>query len=78
MVTSFRALSSMVPLRRGSGLVLDWRQESGVIYAGGDSRTIRLWDAHRECTSSVRFLYFRFNGLNSFWAIFSGYLYKDG
>lgn len=68
----------MVPLRRGSGLVLDWRQESGVIYAGGDARTIRLWDAHRECTSSVRFLYFRLNGLNSCWAIVLGYLYKDG
>ena len=48
MVTSFRVLPAMVPVRRGSGLVLDWQQNSGTIIAGGDSRSIRMWDAHKE------------------------------
>lgn len=43
----------MVPLRRGSGLILDWIQSSGTILAGGDSRLIRPWDAHREVANSV-------------------------
>ncbi|EJD01108.1 uncharacterized protein FOMMEDRAFT_21560 [Fomitiporia mediterranea MF3/22] len=51
MVTSFRALSNMIPMKRGSGLVLDWQQNQGVIIAGGDSRSIRLWDANREIAS---------------------------
>ncbi|KAH8113253.1 hypothetical protein DFH11DRAFT_1601015 [Phellopilus nigrolimitatus] len=52
MVTSFRALNNMVTVKRGSGLVLDWQQNQGIILAGGDSRTIRTWDAHRESAGS--------------------------
>lgn len=52
MVTAFRAISAMIPLRRGSGLILDWNQNTGMILAGGDSRTIRPWDAHREYAKS--------------------------
>ncbi|KAI5124927.1 hypothetical protein M0805_007354 [Coniferiporia weirii] len=54
MVTSFRALNNMVAVKRGSGLVLDWQQSQGIILAGGDSRTIRLWDAHREVATSCQ------------------------
>lgn len=55
MVTSFRALSRMVHLRRGSGLTLEWQPASGTIIASGDSRTVRLWDAHRENIAFVRY-----------------------
>lgn len=54
MVSSFRAMNTLVPVRRGSGLILEWQQGPGVVIAGGDARTIRLWDAHRECALSVR------------------------
>jgi regulator-associated protein of mTOR len=53
MVSSFRALNTLISVRKGSGLVLEWQQGPGVIVAGGDSRSIRLWDAHRECALSV-------------------------
>lgn len=53
MVTSFRALNSMLNIRRGSGLVLDWQQNQGLIFAGGDSRSIRVWDTHRERSPGV-------------------------
>ncbi|KAL5530680.1 KOG1 [Sanghuangporus sanghuang] len=51
MVTSFRALNNMLNIGRGSGLVLDWQQSQGLALAGGDSRTIRIWDAHRESSA---------------------------
>ncbi|TDL29563.1 hypothetical protein BD410DRAFT_780006 [Rickenella mellea] len=49
MVTSFRALGAILSMKRGSGVILDWQQGPGVVLAGGDSRIIRAWDAHREC-----------------------------
>ena len=54
LVTSFRALNSLVPMKRGTGLVLEWQQGPGIILAGGDSRVIRAWDAHRESSIVVR------------------------
>ncbi|KAB5592445.1 WD repeat protein mip1 [Ceratobasidium theobromae] len=33
MVTSFRALNHTIPLQKGSGLVCDWQQESGLLQA---------------------------------------------
>lgn len=48
LVSSFQALGEVVKVKRGSGLVLDWRQMGGNLLAGGDSRVIRLWDAHTE------------------------------
>ena len=53
MVTSFRALPRMTFVKRGAGLILGWQQNSGLLIAGGDSRTIRLWDAHKEKTILV-------------------------
>ncbi|KAG1895083.1 WD40-repeat-containing domain protein, partial [Suillus fuscotomentosus] len=29
-------------------LVLDWKQSGGTLLVGGDSRIIRVWDAHTE------------------------------
>ena len=54
MVSAFRALNEIISVRRGSGLILDWKQSSGLLVVGGDSRVIRLWDAHTETQSLVR------------------------
>ncbi|KAI8478186.1 hypothetical protein Bbelb_440800 [Branchiostoma belcheri] len=32
----------------GSGLVMDWEQESGMLLASGDVRLIRVWDTQKE------------------------------
>jgi regulatory associated protein of mTOR len=54
MVSAFHALNEMISVRRGSGLLLDWRQSGGSLLAGGDSRIIRHWDAHTESQTLVR------------------------
>ena len=54
MVTSFHALKSLIYVKRGAGLVLGWHQGSGMVAAGGDSRVVRVWDAHQETVASVR------------------------
>ncbi|SPO41527.1 related to KOG1 - Subunit of TORC1, a rapamycin-sensitive complex involved in growth control [Pseudozyma flocculosa] len=48
LASSFRALPDLVRSKRPSGLIVDWLQVSGHLLAGGDSRVIRVWDAHRE------------------------------
>ncbi|EKM84312.1 hypothetical protein AGABI1DRAFT_67693 [Agaricus bisporus var. burnettii JB137-S8] len=47
-VTAFRALNEVVPMRQGAGVVLDWKQSAGVLVVGGDSRSIKVWDAQTE------------------------------
>lgn len=54
MVSSFRGLTEMIHVRRGSGLILDWKQSGGSLLVGGDSRIIRVWDAHTESQVLVR------------------------
>ncbi|QRV97289.1 WD repeat protein [Ceratobasidium sp. AG-Ba] len=54
IVTSWRALNHTIPLQKGSGLVCDWQQESGLLACGGDSRVIRVWDGFQElCLAEV-------------------------
>ncbi|TEB32325.1 hypothetical protein FA13DRAFT_1662659 [Coprinellus micaceus] len=48
MVSAFRALSEVVPIRQGTGMVIDWRQAAGTLLVGGDSRVIKVWDAQTE------------------------------
>jgi WD40 repeat protein len=48
MVSSFRVMPEGMRLPRGAGLVMDWTQTSGTLLTAGDSRHIRLWDAHTE------------------------------
>ncbi|KAE9410212.1 hypothetical protein BT96DRAFT_952907 [Gymnopus androsaceus JB14] len=48
MVSSFRGLNEIVPLRHGSGVVMDWKQSSGILLVGGDSKVIKTWDAQTE------------------------------
>ncbi|KAF8131557.1 hypothetical protein EV363DRAFT_1398647 [Boletus edulis] len=48
MVSSLRGLTELINVRRGSGLITDWKQCGGSLLVGGDSRIIRVWDAHTE------------------------------
>ncbi|CAO1634074.1 unnamed protein product [Parajaminaea phylloscopi] len=48
LISTFRALPDLVRSRFPSGFVADWQQVTGHLLAGGDSRVIRIWDAHRE------------------------------
>ena len=53
MVSSFRALQDLLNLSQGSGIITEWRQSGAQLFVGGDSRTIRIWDAHTELIHSV-------------------------
>ncbi|KAH9948210.1 hypothetical protein B0H21DRAFT_890681 [Amylocystis lapponica] len=48
MVSSFRGQTELLQLQRGSGVITDWKQSGGSLLVGGDSRIIRVWDAHTE------------------------------
>ncbi|XP_078609645.1 regulatory-associated protein of mTOR-like isoform X2 [Branchiostoma floridae x Branchiostoma japonicum] len=48
LVTAWQAISDLLPSTRGSGLVVDWEQESGMLLASGDVRIIRVWDTQKE------------------------------
>jgi len=54
MVSAFRGLSEIVSMRRGAGVVVDWKQAGGFLLVGGDSHIIRVWDAHTEAQLLVR------------------------
>ena len=57
MVSSFRALNDVITMKRGagSGVVTDWKQQGGTLLVSGDSRVIRVWDAHTENQILVHF-----------------------
>ncbi|CAO3689045.1 unnamed protein product [Rhizopus stolonifer] len=49
LVSSWRALKDMEKSNsRQSGLVIDWHQARGYLFTGGDSKVIKIWDAHQE------------------------------
>ncbi|KAL8576686.1 hypothetical protein ACOMHN_025161 [Nucella lapillus] len=48
MVTSFFAITDMLPVTKGSGLVTHWEQENGTLICSGDVRNVTLWDMHTE------------------------------
>jgi regulator-associated protein of mTOR len=54
MVSSFRGLNEVIQMQNGSGLVLDWKQATGSLLVGGDSRVIKVWDAETETQILVR------------------------
>lgn len=58
LVSSWSALTDLLPSRRSSGLVAEWQQGRGTMLVGGDVRVIRVWDAPREMCMSVSFLAF--------------------
>ncbi|XP_071815163.1 regulatory-associated protein of mTOR-like isoform X2 [Apostichopus japonicus] len=48
IVSAWQGLTDMLQSTRGSGMVLDWEQESGFLLASGDVRVIRVWDTQKE------------------------------
>lgn len=56
MVSSFRGLNEIVPMRHGSGVVMDWKQSAGILLVGGDSKAIKTWDAQTEIQGLVDIL----------------------
>ncbi|EKM61656.1 uncharacterized protein PHACADRAFT_248390 [Phanerochaete carnosa HHB-10118-sp] len=48
MVSSFRGLNEVLRMKRGAGLITEWKQQGGTLLVGGDSRMVRVWDAHTE------------------------------
>ena len=54
MVSSFRGLNEIIQMQKGSGLVFDWKQSTGSLLVGGDSRVIKVWDAQTETQNLVR------------------------
>ncbi|KAF2839080.1 WD-repeat protein mip1 [Patellaria atrata CBS 101060] len=54
LVTTFRALTDLVPSNRNAGLVFDWQQGRGTILVAGDVKVIRVWNAGTEiCTADI-------------------------
>lgn len=53
MVSSFRGLNEVLRMKRGAGLITEWRQAGGTLLVGGDSRLIRIWDANTESPTMV-------------------------
>lgn len=48
MVSSFRGLNEVIRMRNGAGLTTSWKQAGGLLFVSGDSRIVRVWDAHTE------------------------------
>ncbi|CAI5738678.1 unnamed protein product [Hyaloperonospora brassicae] len=54
LLSAFVAVPDLVPGTRGSGLVMNWQQDAGMMYAGGNSSVLRGWDLRQEkCTVSL-------------------------
>jgi WD40 repeat protein len=45
---AFYALPHLIPDKSKSGLILDWEQSTGRLFAGGNSSMIRIWDMHSQ------------------------------
>jgi len=54
LVSSWRALTDLLPSNRSSGLIAEWQQGRGTLLVGGDMKVIRVWDAAREICTHVR------------------------
>ncbi|KAG1683862.1 hypothetical protein DVH05_012718 [Phytophthora capsici] len=54
LLSAFVAVPDLVPGTRGSGLVMNWQQNAGMMYAGGNSSMLRGWDLRQEkCTVTL-------------------------
>ncbi|CAH0492228.1 unnamed protein product [Peronospora farinosa] len=54
LLSAFVAVPDLVPGTRGSGLVMNWQQNAGMMYAGGNSGMLRGWDLRQEkCTVAL-------------------------
>jgi len=54
LVTAWQAVTDMLPIAKGSGLVVDWDQRSSLMYTSGDVRIVRIWDVDTELRVQVR------------------------
>ncbi|KAL3211196.1 hypothetical protein MRX96_000875 [Rhipicephalus microplus] len=48
LVAAFQALGDVPMTARGSGMVLDWDQETTTLITSGDVKVIRVWDTNQE------------------------------
>lgn len=53
LVTSFRALTDLIPSNKNAGLVLDWQQGQGKLLVAGDVKVIKVWNAATEICTNV-------------------------
>uniref|UniRef100_H3G5Z2 Raptor N-terminal CASPase-like domain-containing protein n=1 Tax=Phytophthora ramorum TaxID=164328 RepID=H3G5Z2_PHYRM len=54
LLSAFVAVPDLVPGTRGSGLVMNWQQDAGMMYAGGNSSVLRGWNLRQEkCTVAL-------------------------
>ena len=53
LVTAWQALTDMLPIAKGSGLVVDWDHTASLMYTSGDVRIVRVWDAETELRVQV-------------------------
>lgn len=55
LLTAFRALSDHKPSNkdRDFGLVTEWQQLRGQLVVGGYTDELRIWDAAKDCLTSV-------------------------
>ncbi|EMR10687.1 hypothetical protein PNEG_00838 [Pneumocystis murina B123] len=54
LVTAWRALTDIIPLNRGNGLVIDWQQKRGILFVGGEAEIIKIWDTSQEmCLNNI-------------------------
>jgi regulator-associated protein of mTOR len=48
LISSWKALGDMEQGSKNVGMVLEWEQPTGLLYATGDVRHIGVWDTHKE------------------------------
>jgi len=48
LTTSWRVIAGMEGLPNSSGLLIDWQEQYGTLFTGGDMGIIRLWDLEKE------------------------------
>ncbi|KAL1213284.1 Regulatory-associated protein of TOR 2 [Cardamine amara subsp. amara] len=48
LITGFFSIQGHKPGARGLNAVVDWQQQSGYLYASGESSSIMLWDLEKE------------------------------
>jgi regulator-associated protein of mTOR len=51
LITAFSIFHQMIPSAKSPGTLLHWEQNTSELIAAGDSKMIRIWDAHKEMKS---------------------------
>lgn len=53
LCSAWRALPGMSFSEYRSGTITDWLQPYGLLLVGGDSKVVKVWDAHKEMCAMV-------------------------